>query len=182
MKKVLAIFFLISTFIYPQLEPIEFQSSENIKKFADYLFCEGDYLRAVEEYETIRNVVKNDTIDFKMMLCYSKIGLYEEAEKNLEEHKSLLEKGRRESAEIIDQAKERTGKLQNEMLEKADKEAQKLLEKAKNDIALEREKALEEIKLKVADISVALAEKMISKSITPDEHRELINNSIKELE
>ena len=47
---------------------------------------------------------------------------------------------------------------------------------------MEKEKALEEIKAKVADISVALASKMISKSISPDDHRELINSAIKELE
>jgi len=105
----------------------------------------------------------------------------EEAEKKFQEYKGLLEKGKKESVEIISQAKERADKIQNEMLEKADLETKSLLEKAKNEIALEREKAIEEIKAKVADISVALASKMISKSVSPEEHRELINSSIKEL-
>ena len=44
------------------------------------------------------------------------------------------------------------------------------------------EKALEEIKAKVADVSVSLASKMLEKSISPEDHRELINNAIKELD
>jgi TM2 domain-containing membrane protein YozV len=56
---------------------------ENKKLFADYLFCEGDYIRAVEEYEAIRDKIKNDTIDFKIMLCYSEVGLYSESNKSL---------------------------------------------------------------------------------------------------
>ena len=105
----------------------------------------------------------------------------EEAEKKFQEYKDLLEKGKKESVEIISQAKERAGKIKNEMLEKTDLETKSLLEKAKNEIALEREKAVKEIKARVADISIALASKMISKSVSPEEHRELINSSIKEL-
>ena len=72
------IFFLISTaLIFSQKNITDFHSPENIKKFADYLFCQGDYLRAVEEYESIKNMVVNDTIDFKIMFCYSEIGLYQ---------------------------------------------------------------------------------------------------------
>ena len=71
-------FFLISTaLIFSQKNIIDFHSPENIKIFADYLFCEGDYLRAVEEYESIKNIIVNDTIDFKIMYCYSEIGLYQ---------------------------------------------------------------------------------------------------------
>lgn len=105
-----------------------------------------------------------------------------EAEKKLEEHKNLFEKGRIESAEMIAQAKEKANKIQNEILEKANSEALLLIKKAKDEISLEREKALKEIKSKVADISVAIAEKMIRKSITVDDHRELISSSIKELD
>jgi F-type H+-transporting ATPase subunit b len=105
-----------------------------------------------------------------------------EAEKKLQEHKELLEKLKRESVDIISLAKERAQKLQDEILKKAETDAKLMIGKAKNEITLEKEKALEEIKAKVADISVALASKMISKSINPDDHRELINNAIKELE
>jgi len=76
MRKILTIFFLVSFLVYPQTSNFDFHSPENIKKFADHLFCEGDYLRAVEQYELINEKLENDTIEFKMMLGYSELGLY----------------------------------------------------------------------------------------------------------
>jgi TM2 domain-containing membrane protein YozV len=76
MRKILTIFFLVSYLVYPQTSNFDFHSPENIKKFADHLFCEGDYLRAVEQYELINEKLENDTIEFKMMLGYSELGLY----------------------------------------------------------------------------------------------------------
>ncbi len=79
MIKATVIFLLTSFFIYPQSDSINFHSPENKKKFADYLFCEGDYLRAVEEYESICDLYRNDTVDFKIMLSYSSLGLFKKS-------------------------------------------------------------------------------------------------------
>ena len=57
MIKILAVFFLIPFFNYSQSDSINFHSPKNKNKFADYLFCEGDYLRAVVEYESIIDVM-----------------------------------------------------------------------------------------------------------------------------
>lgn len=71
------IFLLLSaSMVKAQNDLIDFHSPENVKKFADYLFCRGDYLRAVEEYESLPLIMKNDTISFKTMLCFSKLDLY----------------------------------------------------------------------------------------------------------
>jgi TM2 domain-containing membrane protein YozV len=67
---------LITSTIFSQTGSFDFHSPENIKKFADYLFCEGDYLRAVGEYEKIITLT-NDTINFKVMLCYSNLELFQ---------------------------------------------------------------------------------------------------------
>ena len=105
----------------------------------------------------------------------------EEAEQKLQEYKEMIEKGRKESLEIIEQGRQRAQKLHDEIVNKAAGESLAILNKAKNEIELEREKALKEIKATVADISVSLASKMLEKSISPEDHRELINNAIKEL-
>ena len=78
MKKFLTILFLIPISTFSQSTPFNFHSPENIKKFADYLLCQGDYLRAVEEYGFIPTNLRNDTINFKIMLCYSQLNLYQE--------------------------------------------------------------------------------------------------------
>ena len=77
MRILLAIFFLIPLPVFPQSPSFDFHSPENIKKFADYLFCESDYLRAIEQYELLDNQLLNDTIQFKMMLGYSELNLYQ---------------------------------------------------------------------------------------------------------
>ena len=77
MRKFFTVFFLIPIVVYSQSTSLDFHSPQNVKKFADYLFCQGDYLRALTEYKSIESILKNDTIDFKIMLCYSEIGLYQ---------------------------------------------------------------------------------------------------------
>jgi len=81
MRNLLLIIFLIPFSVYPQLSSFDFHSRENLKKFADYLFCEGDYLRAIEQYGLLKDHSTSDTTYFKMMLGYSKLGLYKESNK-----------------------------------------------------------------------------------------------------
>ena len=81
MRNLLVIIFLIPFSVYPQLSSFDFHSRENLKKFADYLFCEGDYLRAIEQYGLLKDHSASDTTDFKMMLGFSKLGLYKESNK-----------------------------------------------------------------------------------------------------
>jgi TM2 domain-containing membrane protein YozV len=77
MRKYLTLFFLISPAILSQSTSFDFHSPENIKKFADHLFCEGDYLRAIEQYNCADNQFDVDTIKFKIMLGYSELNLYQ---------------------------------------------------------------------------------------------------------
>ena len=76
MIKFFSFLILLSIISFPQSDTISFHSHENIKKFADYLFCEGDYLRAAEEYDKI-SAISDDTVNYKMMLCYSELGLFQ---------------------------------------------------------------------------------------------------------
>jgi TM2 domain-containing membrane protein YozV len=65
---ILILFFLSTPFHYSQLNKIDFHSQKNIKLFADYLFCDGDYLRAILEYNRLSE--SNDTTDLKIGLGY----------------------------------------------------------------------------------------------------------------
>ena len=79
MKKILSIVFLIQLSVYSQPSSIDLHTPANIKKFADHLFCEGDYLRTIEQYQLLSNQFVNDTIEFKLILSYSNLGLYNES-------------------------------------------------------------------------------------------------------
>lgn len=58
---------------------IDFHSRDNIKLFADYLFCTKDYLRASNEYNKYLLKVYSDSIEFKSALALQKIGSFDEA-------------------------------------------------------------------------------------------------------
>jgi hypothetical protein len=85
MNKIFLTILILSSIIFSQgkkhLEGGNLYSPPNIKSFADYLFCQKDYLRAANEYEKYLGLVKNDTIEFKIALSYSYMNNFEEASK-----------------------------------------------------------------------------------------------------
>lgn len=78
--KVLLFQIIISAAVLAQ--NINFNSPENIRLFADYLFCDRDYLRAIDEYEKYLSYSDEDTIRFKIALAFSAIGDQYNAIKN----------------------------------------------------------------------------------------------------
>jgi TM2 domain-containing membrane protein YozV len=68
---------LLQNFSFPQ--DVNLYTPENRKQFADYLYCQKDYLRAVNEYEEIPGSVLNDTVRFKIGLAFLKMGKYDSA-------------------------------------------------------------------------------------------------------
>jgi TM2 domain-containing membrane protein YozV len=54
-------------------QQIDFQSPQNIKLFADFLFCEKDYLRAIDEYKKYLILIDDDSIQFKIAIGYSSV-------------------------------------------------------------------------------------------------------------
>ncbi len=70
-QKILILFLLLVSAIFSQ--QIDFRSPQNIKLFADFLFCDKDYLRAVDEYEKYLDTTYDDTTQFKVALGYSVI-------------------------------------------------------------------------------------------------------------
>jgi TM2 domain-containing membrane protein YozV len=77
---------ILSSIILPQ--QIDFQSPQNIKLFADFLFCDKDYLRAIREYEKYLRTVDDDSIQFKIGIGYSAMSDYGNAVNKL----SLIKK------------------------------------------------------------------------------------------
>lgn len=63
-------------------QDVNLYSKENRKQFADYLYCQKDYLRAVNEYEEVPGLAASDTIRFKIGLAYLKMGDYDSASVN----------------------------------------------------------------------------------------------------
>ncbi len=66
-----------------------YHSQLNIKIFGDYLFCQKDYLRAIEEYNRLDSVLFSDTMICKLGYSYLQIGDYESSSKYFDDIESL---------------------------------------------------------------------------------------------
>ncbi|MGN0642410.1 MAG: F0F1 ATP synthase subunit B [Huintestinicola sp.] len=104
---------------------------------------------------------------------------YEEADSALEKAKTMeseytekLALAKEESAEIIKTASKKAQQRSEEIISDAKNEASDILRKANSDIEKERKRAVNRIKDEISDIAVNIAEKVISKEISPDEEQE----------
>lgn len=85
------IFFLGLLSLFPSIlfsQESGFFTPEKRKAFADYLFCEKDYLRASEEYEGLQSVNKSDSLSYYIGLCFLKMNDYEKAKDHFSQLKN----------------------------------------------------------------------------------------------
>lgn len=104
-----------------------------------------------------------------------------EAEKLLVKREEQLSASRTEAAEIIDSAKESAKVQEAKILTEAKEEAGRLKEKANQDIAQNKAEALAAVKGEVADLTVLLAEKLMTKNLDQDAQSELIDSYLDQL-
>ena len=109
----------------------------------------------------------------------------EEARKKAEELASKREAelagSRTEAKTIIENAKETAEKSKADILAEAKLEAGRLKEKANQEIAQNKAEALQSVKGDVADLTISLAGKIISKNLDSQGHKELIDQYIDQL-
>ena len=109
----------------------------------------------------------------------------EEARKKAEELASKREAdlagSRTEAKTIIENAKETAEKSKADILAEAKLEAGRLKEKANQEIAQNKAEALQSVKGDVADLTISLAEKILSKNLDSQAHKELIDQYIDQL-
>lgn len=109
----------------------------------------------------------------------------EEARKKAEELASKREAelagSRTEAKTIIENAKETAEKSKADILAEAKLEAGRLKEKANQEIAQNKAEALQSVKGDVADLTISLAEKIISQNLDSQAHKALIDQYIDQL-
>ena len=109
----------------------------------------------------------------------------EEARKKAEElasnREAELAGSRTEAKTIIETAKETAEKSKADILTEAKLEAGRLKEKANQEIAQNKAEALQSVKGDVADLTISLAEKIISQNLDSQAHKALIDQYIDQL-
>jgi F-type H+-transporting ATPase subunit b len=104
-----------------------------------------------------------------------------DAERLLDDYKVQMVEARQEAAKVIEQGRKVAETMKDEILAKANEEAAAVLVKAREEIQSEKRAAVAELQASVADLSVAVARKLIGTSLSDAEHRKLIESYVAEV-
>lgn len=94
------------------------------------------------------------------------------------ERQAKLSSSHSEAAEIIKSAKESGEISRQNILSETKEEVVRLKEKANSDISMQKDAAFNEIKDDVADLSLQIAEKILGRELSPENHQALIDQYI----
>jgi F-type H+-transporting ATPase subunit b len=103
-----------------------------------------------------------------------------EAQKVLEEQRSLLKEARTEAQNLIESARKQGDIQREEIVVAARAESERIKEAAKLEIEQQKEKAVAAIREQVASLSVLIASKVIERELSAQDQDQLINEYIKE--
>jgi F-type H+-transporting ATPase subunit b len=104
-----------------------------------------------------------------------------EAERLLEEYKQQMAEARQEASKIIEQGRTVAETMKNEIIAKAKEEAEAEKAKALEAIAAEKAAAVADLQKQVADLSVAVAGKIIGSALSAEDHKALIEKYLAEV-
>jgi F-type H+-transporting ATPase subunit b len=105
-----------------------------------------------------------------------------EADELLEEYRARLREAREQAEDITARARKAADSLQDQAKADATKQREELLATTRRDIEAETRRAIDEIRKEVADLTVIATEKITRKSLTPDDHRRLIEEALGEVD
>lgn len=104
-----------------------------------------------------------------------------EAERLLDEYKAQLAEARKESNRLIEQGRKVADTMKDEIVAKANEERESMLTRAREEIQGEKRTAMAELQAQVADLSVAVAGRLIGATLSADEHKALIEKYVAEV-
>lgn len=103
-----------------------------------------------------------------------------EAERLLAEYKQAMAEARKEASVILQQAKQSSEATRAEAASRALVETDAMIAKAREAIEGEKNQAIAELQKSVADISVAVAGRLIGTALDVEQHREVVEQYVSE--
>jgi len=106
----------------------------------------------------------------------------EDGQKALQDYQEQLAQARAKSQAIIDKGRSDAKQLAENLKNQAKDEAQSLRDRAQQDIASAKNQALREIYDQVTNLATDMAGRIVQKSLTPEDHRQLLQESLDKLD
>jgi len=104
-----------------------------------------------------------------------------ESESLMAEHRKVMGRAGDEVRGILDKARQEAQAAADSIVKQAQNEADLARQRAQREIASARDQALAEIWQKTADMAVSVAGRVLSKQLSTDDHRRLLDAAIQEL-
>ncbi|MDQ4024780.1 MAG: F0F1 ATP synthase subunit B [Actinomycetota bacterium] len=105
-----------------------------------------------------------------------------EADALLEEYRERLSIARRQAESILARARNAAEKAEQETLAEAKRRREELMAQTRRDIEAETRRAIQEIRNEVADLTILATEKVPRKTLTEDDQRKLVEETLAELD
>ena len=106
----------------------------------------------------------------------------EEAQRLVEEHRSMLNLARKERADALEAGRRDAERLKTEILDDARKQREQLLKQAEGQIQAGIRQARAEISGEAADLAIRAASKLMRKNLDDQTQRKLVEDYLAELE
>ncbi len=101
-----------------------------------------------------------------------------ESEQRLKTYESKLQDAAKEAEGLLTEARDKAQRLLDENAQRIRTETDRLRTEATQEIDRERRKALQDIKNETADLALLVAEKVLSRSLSDDDHRRFANEAL----
>jgi len=105
----------------------------------------------------------------------------EQSAQLLKDYEAKMLSVKQEAHDIIASASRLGEDMKEELINKAREEAEQILIRSKTEIQLEKAKALATLQEEVAVLSVLIAGRVLSRSISDEDHRRLVQEAIEEV-
>lgn len=105
-----------------------------------------------------------------------------EAQREREEHAAKLQAAYAEALAIRAQAIKEASEEQHRLVEAARREAARLVESARAELEQDVRRAREGLRQEVADISIAVAERLVRRSLSDADHRRIVGEALAQME
>ena len=105
-----------------------------------------------------------------------------ELEQVQKESAKILAAARVEAEAVVTRTRADAQQLRDELRQKAMADAGAIMQKAEREIQFETSRAVEQVRREAVELSVAIASKLLSRSITKEDNQALIEDTLKQLE
>jgi F-type H+-transporting ATPase subunit b len=104
------------------------------------------------------------------------------AQKQREEHAAKIQAAYAEAQAIRAEALREAGEEQRRLMESARAEAARLVDSAKTEMEQDVKRARQELRREVGDLAVAVAERLIQRSLRDEDHRKIVEETLARME